>query len=236
MALVILISQVVHLCIGGEFIMKILIVEDDVPISDLIKLNLSMSNYESKQAYNGEAALDIIEKESFDLAIIDVMLPKIDGFTLFKKVKEHNIPSIFLTAKDSVADKVYGLKMGADDYMTKPFEGVELLARIENVLRHYNKARNILTYKHIEINLEERIIKKNGEAIQLTLKEFELILLLVQNKNIALTREKLLEKVWGYDYIGETRTIDNHIQRIRKKLDLKDDIKTVFGLGYKLED
>lgn len=216
--------------------MNILIIEDDVPISDLIKLNLSMSNYESKQAYNGEEALDIIEKESFDLAIIDVMLPKIDGFTLFKKIKEYSIPSIFLTAKDSVADKVHGLKMGADDYMTKPFEGVELLARIENVLRHYNKARNILTYKHIEINLEERIIKKNGEAIKLTLKEFELILLLVQNKNIALTREKLLEKVWGYDYIGETRTIDNHIQRIRKKLDLKDDIKTVFGLGYKLED
>lgn len=215
--------------------MKILIVEDDVPISDLIKLNLSISNYDARQAYNGEEALNIIEKETFDLAIIDVMLPKIDGFTLFKKIKEHNIPSIFLTAKDSIADKVYGLKIGADDYMTKPFEGVELLARIENVLRHYNKVENVLRYKHIEINLQERTVKQNGSFVKLTLKEFELILILVQNKNIALTRERLLEKVWGYDYIGETRTIDSHIQRIRKKLNLKDDIKTVFGLGYKLE-
>lgn len=215
---------------------KILIVEDDAAISNLIKLNLNMANYESTQVYDGEEALKAIENEKFDLLLLDVMLPKIDGFTIFSKIKKRNIPTIFLTAKVSVADRVYGLKLGADDYITKPFEGVELLARIENALRHYKKKSNILCYKNIEINTDERSVRIDGEDVELTLKEFELFLFLVQNKNIVLTREKLIENVWGYDYCGETRTVDNHVQRIRRKLSLKNEIKTIFGLGYKLED
>jgi DNA-binding response OmpR family regulator len=215
---------------------KILVVEDEVPISNLIKLNLNMANYECKQCYDGQEALNMLETENFDLILLDVMLPKIDGFTLFQKIKPLEIPVIFLTAKTSVGDKVSGLRMGADDYITKPFEGIELIARIENVLRHYNKHSKILKCKNLEINLEERTVKENGNIIELTLKEFDLLAFLVQNKNVVITREKLVEKVWGYDYVGETRTIDNHIQKLRKKLTLKDSIKTVFGLGYRLEE
>ncbi|MCD2347906.1 response regulator transcription factor [Clostridium guangxiense] len=215
---------------------KILIVEDDISISDLIKLNLNMANYESRQAYDGEDALKLVESEKFDLILLDVMLPKVDGFTLFEKIKKLNIPTIFLTAKVSVADRVYGLKLGADDYITKPFEGIELLARIENALRHYNKKKNIFLYKNIEINVDERKVKIDNKDVELTLKEFELLLFLVENKNSVLTREKILERVWNYDYYGETRTVDNHIQRIRKKLNLKNEIKTIFGLGYRLVD
>lgn len=215
---------------------KILIVEDDAAISNLIKLNLNMAKYESKQAYDGEEALNLIENESFNLILLDVMLPKIDGFTVFEKIKKLGIPTIFLTAKTSVTDKVYGLNLGADDYITKPFEGIELLARIENALRHYNKESKIISYRNVEINVDGRIVKLNGKDVELTSKEFELLLFLVENKNNVLTREKLLENIWGYDYYGETRTVDNHIQRIRKKLDLKNEIKTIFGLGYRLEE
>ncbi|AGY74296.1 response regulator transcription factor [Clostridium autoethanogenum] len=214
---------------------KILVVEDELPISNLIKLNLNMSNYECKTAFNGEDALEEIENDSFDLILLDVMLPKIDGFTLLEKIKPLGIPVIFLTAKTSVTDKVYGLRAGADDYITKPFEGIELLARIDNVLRHYNKNNNVINFEDVEINLKEMTARKAGEAVELTLKEFELLVFLVQNKNVVLTREKLIERVWGYDYVGETRTIDNHIQKLRKKLQWKDKIKTVFKLGYRLE-
>lgn len=214
---------------------KILVVEDEIPISNLIKLNLNMANYECKTAFNGEEALKEIENDSFDLILLDVMLPKIDGFTLLEKIKPLGIPVIFLTAKTSVTDKVYGLRAGADDYITKPFEGIELLARIDNVLRHYNKNTNVISFEDVEINLEEMTARKEGEALELTLKEFELLVFLVQNKNVVLTREKLIEKIWGYDYVGETRTIDNHIQKLRKKLQWKDKIKTVFKLGYRLE-
>lgn len=198
---------------------KILIVEDDLAISNLIKLNLSIANYKSEVAFNGEDALRVIEMDNIDLILLDIMLPKIDGFTLFEKIKPLGIPVIFLTAKSSVTDKVYGLKAGADDYITKPFEGIELLARIENVLRHYDKKSNILRFEDLVIILDEMVVKKNGEIIDFTLKEFELLVFLVQNKNVVLTRDKIIEKIWGYDYIGESRTIDNHIQKLRKKLE-----------------
>jgi two-component system, OmpR family, alkaline phosphatase synthesis response regulator PhoP len=215
---------------------KILIVEDEIPISNLIKLNLNISNYESEAVFNGEDALNAIEKDTFDLILLDIMLPKIDGLTLLNKIKPFGIPVILLTAKSSVADKVYGLRAGADDYITKPFEGIELLARIENVLRHYKKNIINITYKNLEINLEDMRVKKDGEIIELTLKEYELLVFLVQNKNMVLTRDRLIEKIWGYDYIGETRTIDNHIQKLRKKLGWRDEIRTVFKLGYRLEE
>lgn len=215
---------------------RILIVEDDTAISNLVKLNLSMVSYETKQAYDGEEALKLLEEEKFDLVLLDVMLPKIDGFTLMEKIKHRDIAVIFLTAKESIQDKVKGLKLGADDYIVKPFESIELLARVEAVLRRFGKKDNILRFKNIEIHLDERTVNKDGEKIDLALKEFELIKLLVENKGIALSREKILEKVWGFDYFGETRTVDMHIQKLRKKLELWNEINTVYKIGYRLEE
>jgi DNA-binding response OmpR family regulator len=195
-----------------------------------------MANYQSRATYNGEEALSLIEKESFDLILLDIMLPKIDGFRLFEMIKPKSIPTIFLTAKNSVTDKVYGLRAGADDYITKPFEGIELLARIDNVLRHYNKKSNVINFHDIEIHIDEMLIKKQDEIIELTVKEFELAVFLIKNKNIVLSRERLTQAIWGYDYFGDSRTIDNYIQKLRKKLDWKDNIKTIFKLGYRLEE
>jgi len=178
----------------------------------------------------------LLKKEAFDLVLLDIMLPSMDGFEVMKRIKDLNIPVIFLTAKNGLADKVIGLKSGAEDYIIKPFETVELLARIEIVLRRYSKNSNCIEFKNLKIYEEERIIKKEDEAIELTLKEFELMVLLVKNKNIAISREYLLEKIWGYEYMGETRTIDTHIQKIRKKLDITDNIKTVYKIGYRLEE
>lgn len=215
---------------------KILIVEDDEAISNLIKINLNMVGYESKQIFDGLEAFHIIEKENFDLILMDIMLPGMDGFELMNRIKDLNIPVIFLTAKNGLVDKVTGLKSGAEDYIVKPFETVELLARIEVVLRRYSKNSNCIEFKNLKIYEEERIIKKDDEIIDLTLKEFELMLMLVKNKNMALSREYLLEKIWGYEYMGETRTIDTHIQKIRKKLDIADNIKTIYKIGYRLEE
>jgi DNA-binding response OmpR family regulator len=195
-----------------------------------------MVGYETRQAYDGTQALEIIGKEEFDLILLDVMLPKIDGFSLIGKIKHKDIPVIFLTAKASIADKVQGLKMGADDYIVKPFESIELLARVEAVLRRYGKKKDILSFKDLEIYLEQMIVKKQGNIIDLTLKEFELLNLFIRNKGIALSREKILETVWGYDYLGETRTVDMHIQKLRKKLELEEEIKTVYKVGYRLEN
>lgn len=197
---------------------KILIVEDEPTISDLINLNLKMVNYETIQVYNGRNALELIEAEQFDLILLDVMLPEIDGFSIIDKIKHKDIPVIFLSAKSSIMDKVKGLKMGADDYIGKPFESIELLARVETVLRRYSKKNNAISFGNLEIYIEEMLVKKDGNSIDLTLKEFELLCLLIQNKGIALSRERILEKIWGYDYLGETRTVDMHIQRIRKNL------------------
>lgn len=215
---------------------KILIVEDDEAISNLININLNMVGYETKQEFDGKKALDTIKREKFDLIIMDIMLPGIDGFQIMQGIKDMNIPVIFLTAKNSVIDKVKGLKLGAEDYMVKPFETVELIARIEVVLRRYGKSEDYLQFKDLRVYEEERVVKKGDIEIELTLKEFELLILLIKNKNIAISREQILEKVWGYEYFGETRTVDTHVQRLRKKLGLLDNIKTVYKVGYRLED
>jgi DNA-binding response OmpR family regulator len=195
-----------------------------------------MAGYQCKQTFDGMEAFNLIKQESFDLILMDIMLPGIDGFELMKRIKSLNVPVIFLTAKNGLADKITGLKSGAEDYIVKPFETVELLARIEIVLRRYSKNNNCIEFKRLKIYEDERIIKNGDETIDLTLKEFELILLLVKNKNMALSREYLLEKIWGYEYMGETRTIDTHIQKIRKKLDIAENIKTVYKIGYRLEE
>ena len=216
--------------------MKILVVEDEAPIRDLISINLQLVGYEVFTAEDGIMAEEFLERQRVDLILLDVMIPGIDGFSLIEKIKKHNTPVIFVTAKESVLDRVKGLRLGADDYIIKPFETMELLARIEVVLRRYNKNDNHIKFKNIEVDTKQRIVKLNNKEIYLTVKEYELLILLLKNKNIALSREQILEKVWGFEYGGETRTVDIHIQRIREKLDLKNNIKTVFKVGYRLEE
>lgn len=214
---------------------KILIVEDDTAISDLIKMNLNMVGYETEQVYDGQAALEALNRSDFDLALLDVMLPKLDGFSILEQKKDSGVPIIFLTAKGAVTDRVRGLKMGAEDYIVKPFDAIELLARIEVVLRRSGKKSSVLHYRDLEIHLDQMLVKKSGLPVELTFKEFELLRILVQNKGMALSRDVILEKVWGYDYFGETRTVDMHIQKLRKKLDLESEISTIYKFGYRLE-
>lgn len=214
----------------------ILIVEDDLAISRLIKLNLEMVGYKTTQLFNGTQVIDTLQSESIDLILLDVMLPGINGFDLIDLIKPFKVPIIYLTARNTVMDKVTGLRLGAEDYIVKPFETIELLARIEVVLRRYTPEDEYLYFKDIIIQENNRMVKKNNEPINLTLKEFELFLLLVRNKNRALSREYLLEKIWGYEYMGETRTVDTHVQNLRRKLGLTDHIKTVYKIGYRLED
>ena len=216
--------------------MKILVVEDEAPIRDLISINLQLVGYEVFTAEDGIIAEKFLENQKVDLILLDVMIPGVDGFSLIEKIKKHNIPVIFVTAKESVLDRVKGLRLGAEDYIIKPFETIELLARIEVVLRRYNKNKQIIKFKNIEVDTEQRIVKLNNNEVYLTVKEYELLVLLLQNKNMALSRDQILERVWGFEYGGETRTVDIHIQRIREKLDLKNNIKTVFKVGYRLEE
>ncbi|WP_017415292.1 response regulator transcription factor [Clostridium tunisiense] len=214
---------------------KILIVEDEKAISNLIKINLSDAGYFCTCAYDGAEAADILEKESFDLILLDIMLPKIDGYELMEYIKFLEIPVIFLTAKSTVQDKVKGLRLGAEDYLTKPFEIIELLARVETVLRRYNKNDKFLKVHNLSIDTLSRIVRKNGEIINLTPKEYELLLLFVQNKNIVLFRDRIYEKIWGEDYIGNSRTIDLHVQRLRKKIEWEEKLVAVYKIGYRLE-
>lgn len=215
--------------------MKILVVEDEVAIRDLICINLELVGYEVSTAEDGLEAKSFLEKNKVDLILLDVMIPGIDGFSLIEQIKKYNIPIIFVTAKESVLDRVKGLRLGAEDYIVKPFETVELLARIEVILRRYNKSSNIIKFKNIEVDTNTRIVKVDNEEVYLTAKEYDLLILFLQNKNMALSREQILDKVWGFEYAGETRTVDIHVNRIREKLDLKDNIKTVFKIGYRLE-
>ncbi|ERK28956.1 response regulator transcription factor [Clostridium intestinale] len=215
---------------------KILVVEDDIAIRDLIAINLEIVGYTVITTGDGISAKKIIEEDDVDLILLDVMIPKMDGFTLITKLQDKKIPIIFVTAKESVLDRVRGLRLGAVDYIIKPFETIELLARIEVALRKYKQVDSIIKFKHLEIYPEQRIVRINQKEIELTLKEYDLLMLFLKNKNIALSRDQILERVWGYDYIGETRTIDIHVQRLRDKLNIKDYIKTIFKIGYRLED
>ncbi|RRJ67194.1 DNA-binding response regulator [Paenibacillus oralis] len=215
---------------------KILIVEDDINISNIIKMNLNLVNYETIEAYDGHAAWEQIQREKFDLVLLDVMIPGIDGFELMEKIRPLHIPVIFLTAKNAVTDKVHGLKLGAEDYIVKPFEALELLARIETVLRRFGREETVITFRDLQVLLDKREVRVQGKPVELTMKEFDLLVVLLKNKNIALSREQLLDKVWGIDFYGETRTVDMHIKALRKKLGLHDRIITVYKIGYRLED
>lgn len=214
---------------------KILIVEDEEPISDLIRMNLVKAGYHCQCAFDGATAADIISQERFDLVLLDIMLPEINGYELLDYIKGMDIPVIFITAMSDLEQRVKGLKAGADDYITKPFEIIELLARVETVLRRYNKANDKLQILDVEIDIPSRVVLKNGEQIMLTLKEFELLLLFARNRNIALYRETIYENVWESSYMGDSRTVDLHVQRLRKKLEWEDVIKAVYKIGYRLE-
>lgn len=215
--------------------LNILIVEDEKPISDLIKMNLLDEGYNCICAYDGQEAANIIETQVFDLVLLDIMLPKIDGYELLEYIKTYEIPVIFLTAKDNTKDKVKGLKAGAEDFISKPFEITELLARIETVLRRYNKTAKKILILDIVIDTEARIVTKAGVPINLTAKEFDILLLFANNRNIALYRSQIYSHVWGEDLTGDTRTVDLHVQRVRKKLSLDDVIVPVYKIGYRME-
>jgi DNA-binding response OmpR family regulator len=215
---------------------NILIIEDEKPISDFINLSLKAMGYGCEQVYDGEEAADKILEKRYSLILLDIMLPKANGFELMEFIRPMEIPVIFLTAKASVQDKVKGFKLGADDYLTKPFQIEELQVRIENVLRRYYKTDEILTYKDISVNVSSHKITKGEKEIPLTEKEFKLLVLFISNKNLALFREQIYEKVWEREYMGDSRTVDMHIQRLRKKLDLYDQLVSVFKVGYRLEE
>ena len=211
----------------------ILIVEDEISINELIKKNLHLVGHQCTSVFDGKTAIFEIQSHIYDLIILDIMLPELDGFEVFGKVKE--TPTIFLTARNSLLDRVKGLSMGADDYLTKPFEMLELLARVEAVLRRTQKNKSYFEVGAVRIDFDSHQVFYMGQHVECTPKEFEILEVLVNNRNIALSRDRLLELVWGYDYEGDTRTIDVHIQKLRKKLGWENVIKTVYKVGYRLE-
>ena len=214
---------------------RILVVEDEKSINDLIEMNITEAGYICECAYDGLQAADILERESFDLVLLDIMLPEVNGYELLDFIKPMGIPVIFITAKGSMEDKVRGLRLGADDYLVKPFEIVELLARVEAVLRRAGKTQYEIEVDDLTIDTRSHTVMRGSKPIQLTAKEFELLLLFIQNKNIALFRETIYERIWGGEYMGDSRTVDLHVQRLRKKLHWEDKIKTIYKVGYRLE-
>ncbi len=212
---------------------KILVVEDEQSIAEMVKLCLSKNGYMCETVNDGMAATQKIEEKRYDLILLDIMLPDIDGYDLIEYIKQFDIPVIFVTAKTSVPDRVMGLKLGAEDYISKPFDLEELLARVATVLRRFHKTEKILEVGKIKIDTLERTVLLNGNPVILPAKEYDLLLFLVRNKNIALYRETIFEQVWQEPYFGNTRTIDLHIQRLKKKLDLGDAIETIYKVGYK---
>lgn len=212
---------------------RILVVEDEKSIAEMIKLCLTKNGYHCETANNGIVASELIEKYRYDLILLDIMLPDMDGFELIEYIKQFNIPVIFVTAKNAVTDRVKGLRLGAEDYIIKPFDLQELIARIETVLRRFDKTKTVLEIGKIRIDTSSRTVHSNGSEVSLSAKEFDLLLYLIRNKNIALRRETIYENVWNEPYYGDTRTVDLHIQRLKKKLQLGDAVETIYKIGYK---
>ena len=214
---------------------RILIVDDEKPICDLIDLNLSSAGYHCTSVQDGLKAIDLIEKESFDLVLLDIMLPGADGYDVMEYIRPLGIPVIFITAKYEVKNRVKGLKLGADDYLVKPFDVVELVARVEAVLRRYNKTEQRLFAGDVVVDVEAHRVTKGDKPVELTNKEFGLLVLFMRNKNVALFRETLYEKVWEGEYFADSRTLDLHVQRLRRKLGWEHSLVAVYNVGYRLE-
>ncbi len=213
---------------------RILVVEDEVMINELIVENLTLVGHRCISAFDGEEALDIIGNTLLDLIILDVMLPKKSGFDIIKNI--HNIPVIFLTAKSELHDRLKGLSLGADDYIIKPFEMPELLARVKVILRRTKRDEMFFPIDDKLIDFDQRKVFKGGTEVELTPKEFDILDALVTNRNITLTREQLISLVWSFDYEGDTnRIIDVYIRQLKKKLELQNRIRSIYGVGYRLE-
>ena len=213
---------------------KILIVEDEEAIANLIKMNLKNAGYYCDVSYNGKDGADKMQTEHYDLCLLDIMLPEVNGYELLDYAKSIELPVIFLTAKGETADKVKGLQAGADDYITKPFEVLELLARVENILRRFEKTARCIDILDLHIDTVSRTVTKSGVPLKLTYKEFDLLLLFVRNPNVALYREVIYEHVWDSTYMGDSRTVYLHVQRLRKKAGLENQIEAVYKVGYRL--
>lgn len=214
---------------------RILIVEDERPISNLIRLSSTKEGYSCACAYDGAEAADLLERERYDLVLLDVMLPEIDGFELMELIRPLEVPVIFITAKNAVADRVRGLRAGAEDYIVKPFEIVELLARIDVVLRRYRKNEAVIEVGGLQIDADAMQVRKDGAEVSLTKKEYDLLLLFAQNPRRALYRETIYERVWGGEYQYGSKTVDLHVQRLRKKVGWEDRLLAVNKVGYRLE-
>lgn len=212
---------------------KILIVEDEKAINDLIKFNLELVGHTCSQVFDGESGLEEALKFQYDLLILDVMLPKYSGFEMMKYIE--GTPVIFVTAKSNTQDRIKGFRLGADDYITKPFDIVELVERVKAVLRRTKADAKCFAFDDIRIEFDNRRVYKAGKEVSLKPREFDLLEVLVNNRNLALSRERLLQLVWEYDFEGDTRTVDVHIQRIRQKLGISDRIQTVYKTGYRFE-
>lgn len=222
--------------------LKIMVVDDDTNIAELISLYLNKEGYETKEVYNGREALQVFPAYAPHLVLLDLMLPEIDGYQVCREIrKSSNVPIIMLTAKGEVFDKVLGLELGADDYMVKPFDTKELVARVKAVLRRYdNKDVSVtgqIVFPNITVNPSTYIVTYHGKELEMPPKEFELLNFLAQHPNQVFTREQLLDNIWGYEYVGDTRTVDVHVKRLREKIKDKPTwrIATVWGIGYKFE-
>lgn len=221
--------------LGGFVLINILIVEDEAPISNLIRLSLAKEGYHCTCAFDGLEAADYLEKNQYDLIVLDVMLPEIDGFELMEYIRPLEIPVIFLTAKSSVQDRVKGLKLGAEDYIVKPFEVIELLARIDVVLRRYKKGDMMLQIGDLKIDTASMQVWRDGQEISLTKTEYDLLLLFVRNPRRAMYRETIYEQVWGEEYPFGSKAVDLHIQRLRKKVGWENCLRAINKVGYRLE-
>lgn len=215
---------------------KLLLVEDEAPIRILMRMALTTAGYAALEMSDGRTLIETLEQGGIDLILLDVMLPGEDGFTLLDKIRRYQVPVIFVSARSQLADKVQALQAGADDYITKPFEMMELLARVESVLRRTGRKNSVLKFQNLTIDEDQRQVYGPAGVIELTPKEFDLFVFLIRNRNIALYREEILEKVWHDDYEGTTRTVDMHIASLRKKLGLSKQIVSVYKIGYRLED
>ncbi len=215
--------------------MRILIVEDEEMIADVISRGLARAGYQCLCAYDGLEAAELLEEHRYDLILLDIMLPGADGYELMRYIKDFGIPVIFITARTRLEDKVKGFRLGADDYITKPFELAELTVRVEAVLRRCHKLQDKISAAGIEVDTLSRTVRKNGQPVELTAKEYELLLLFLRNRNIALYRERIYEEVWEGEFDPDSRTVDIHVQRLKKKTRLEDSIISVRGVGYRLE-